>query len=90
MLNLLGFEQFPAAAARADVTFWTRAGAADAVTIPAGTQVATTGTIGDTQVFTTLADAVIVPPTMISALTSDGDDRYVDVWDDLSARARPA
>src|SRR6056297_3649405 len=85
MLNLLGFEQFPAAAARADLTFWTTGGRTDAVRIPAGTEVATAGAIGDTKVFTTLVDAVIVPPRIISALTSDGDDRYVDVWGDLNA-----
>jgi predicted phage baseplate assembly protein len=85
MLNLLGFEQFPASAARADLTFWTAGGRTDPVQIPAGTQVATFGTIGETRVFTTLTDAVIVPPRIIAALTSEGDDRFVDVWDDLSA-----
>ncbi len=85
MLNLLGFEQFPAAAARADLTFWTTGGRVDPVYIPAGTQVATSGTIGDTHVFTTLSDAVITPPRLMASLTSDGDDRFVDVWDDLSA-----
>jgi predicted phage baseplate assembly protein len=81
----LGFEQFPASAARADLTFWSSTGRNERIAIPAGTQVATTGTIGDTKVFTTLVDTVIVPPRLIAALTSDGDDRYHDVWDDLSA-----
>ena len=85
MLNLLGFEQFPAAAAHADLTFWLTSGQAIPVLVPAGTQVATAGTVGETRVFTTLDDAVIVPPKMVGALTSDGDERYVDVWEDLTA-----
>jgi predicted phage baseplate assembly protein len=85
MLNLLGFEQFPASAARVDLTFWSSSGANERIAIPAGTQVATSGTIGDTKVFTTLSDTVIVPPRLIAALTSDGADRYNDVWEDLRA-----
>ena len=85
MLNLLGFEQFPAAAARVDLTFWNTGGRSDPIAIPAGTQVATSGTIGDTKVFTTLADAVIVAPRITAALTAAGEDRYIDVWEDLSA-----
>ena len=50
MLNLLGFERFPAAAARvrSDVLEHRRRDPS-AIAIPAGTQVATSGTIGDTQ-----------------------------------------
>jgi predicted phage baseplate assembly protein len=84
MLNLLGFEQFPAAAARVDLTFWNSGGHNDPIVIPAGTQVATAGTVGETRVFTTLADTVIVPPRLMGALTSDGTDRFVDVWEDLT------
>lgn len=84
MLNLLGFEQFPASAASAAITFWQDGGRETSVAVPAGTQVSTSGTVGETRVFTTLDDAVIVPPTLIAALTSDGPDRYVDVWEDLS------
>jgi predicted phage baseplate assembly protein len=84
MLNLLGFEQFPASAARADLTFWNSGGRAESIVIPKGTQVATAGTIGETRVFTTLDDAVIVPPRLVGALTSEGDERFVDVWEDLS------
>jgi predicted phage baseplate assembly protein len=84
MLNLLGFEQFPAAAARVDLTFWTSGSQVQSVLIPAGTQVATAGTVGETRVFTTLADAVIVPPRLIAALTSEGEERYINVWEDLS------
>ena len=84
MLNLLGFEQFPAAAARADITFWNSGGGDETIVIPAGTQVATSGTIGETRVFTTLDDAIVVPPRIIAALTSYGDDRFTDVWEDLT------
>ena len=84
MLNLLGFEQFPAAAARVDLTFWNSGGHNEPIVIPAGIQVATSGTIGETRVFTTLADTVIVPPRLIAALTSEGDERFIDIWEDLS------
>jgi predicted phage baseplate assembly protein len=84
MLNLLGFEQFPAAAARADLTFWSSGSRNETVVIPAGTQVATSGTIGETRVFTTLDDTAIVPPRLMGALTSEGDDRFTDIWEDLS------
>jgi len=84
MLNLLGFEQFPAAAARADLTFWSSGGRSEPLLIPEGTQVATSGTIGETRVFTTLADTVIVPPRIVAALTSEGGERYTDVWEDLT------
>ena len=43
MLNLLGFEQFPPSAARADITFWNSGGGNETIVIPAGTQVATVG-----------------------------------------------
>jgi predicted phage baseplate assembly protein len=84
MLNLLGFEQFPASAARVELTFWQNTGRSGPVVIPAGTEVATTGTVGDTKVFTTLAETTIQPSKLVSALTTDGDDRYTDVWEDLS------
>jgi predicted phage baseplate assembly protein len=84
MLNLLGFEQFPAAAARVDLTFWGTGGRIEPLLIPAGTQVATGGTIGETRVFSTLADTIIIAPRLVAALTGDGAERYVDVWDDLS------
>ena len=59
MLNLLGFERFPASAARADLTFWL-VGPIDApVVVPAGTPVATSGDIGVPRVFTTLRDAKV-------------------------------
>ena len=83
MLNLLGFEPFPATASRADLTFWLT-GVIDQTTIvPQGTQVATVGDLGSTRVFTTLEALEIKTPKMIASLTSVGSDVYVDVWDDL-------
>jgi predicted phage baseplate assembly protein len=83
MLNLLGFERFPASAARADLTFWL-VGPIDApVVVPAGTPVATGGDIGVPRVFTTLHDLTISQPTITYALTSSGTDSYTDVWEPL-------
>lgn len=84
MLNLLGFEQFPAAAARAELTFWLGGGTSETVVIPAGTQVTTAGSVGEPRVFTTLDTVPIASPSLIAALTSQGDENFVDVWEDLS------
>src|SRR6185503_11104682 len=62
MLNLVGFEPFPVTAASTDLTFWLVAPVADPVVVPAGTQVATRGDVGDARVFTTLDDLVITQP----------------------------
>lgn len=83
MLNLLGFERFPATAARADVTFWLAGPATQPITISAGTQVTTMGELGPTRVFTTLEDLVIHQPELVASLTSAGEDTYTDIWDDL-------
>ncbi|HRE01327.1 MAG TPA: putative baseplate assembly protein, partial [Ilumatobacteraceae bacterium] len=83
MLNLVGFEPFPATAARADITFWLTTALDEPVVVPAETEVATAGDIGETRVFSTLDDLVIAPPRVIAALTSIGADTYADVWDDL-------
>ncbi|MBT6443536.1 MAG: putative baseplate assembly protein [Acidimicrobiaceae bacterium] len=82
MLNLLGFEQFPASAARCDLTFWLN-GSAKEVPIPAGTQVTTAGSIGQSYMFTTLEDNTVRSPDLMAALTSEGDENFVDVWEDL-------
>jgi predicted phage baseplate assembly protein len=89
MLNLLGFEHFPASAARADLTFFCSVADDRAVTIPAGTEVSTVGAIGETRVFTTLEDGLIVSPRLISALTSTGEGAYTPVWEDLSLAIAP-
>lgn len=82
-LNLIGFEPFPAGAAQVDLTFWLSGATGQAVVIPADTEVATTGDVGEPRVFSTRADLVISQPTLIGALTSIENDHYVDVWDDL-------
>lgn len=84
MLNLLGFEQFPASAARTDLTFWLSGSNSVGVEIPEGTEVTTLGSIGDPRVFSTMKTTAVRPPKLMSALTSDGTDRYTNVWDSLS------
>ncbi len=84
MLNLLGFEQFPSAAAQADLTFWLTAGQPGAVSIPAGTKVSTGGGVGEARVFSTVETATVRPPRLIAALTSEADELYTDVWESLS------
>ena len=88
MLNLLGFEPYPVSAARAELTFWGAADEGRTVVVPAGAQVSTVGTVGETRVFTTLAEAVAVAPGLKGALTADGE-RFTDVWDDLSLGISP-
>lgn len=84
MLNLLGFEQFPASAARTDLTFWVSGGAAGGIEIPQGTQVTTVGSMGEPRVFSTVETATVASPRLTAALTSPGDDRYVNVWESLA------
>jgi predicted phage baseplate assembly protein len=83
MLNLIGFEPFPATAARTDLTFWLISEIEQHVAVPVGTQVATSGELGAQRVFSTLDELIIASPTLIAGLTSSGSDTYVDVWDDL-------
>lgn len=83
MLNLIGFEPFPASAARADLTFWLAGPSSEPIVVPEGTEVATAGDIGEPRVFATVADLVITQPTLMASLTSTEPDTYVDVWDDL-------
>ena len=83
MLNMMGFEPFPATAARTDLTFWLVDVVDEPVVVPAGTQVSTAGEIGPPRVFTTLSDLSITQPQLMAALVSPGPDAYVDVWDAL-------
>ncbi|MCC5950077.1 MAG: putative baseplate assembly protein [Nitriliruptoraceae bacterium] len=76
-LNLLGTSPFPAAAARVPVTFWLSAATNQIVSIPAGTEVTTTG--GDGVVFATLDTLRIQQPQLSAALTSSDDTAYTDV-----------
>lgn len=87
LLNLVGFEPFPATAARVDLTFWLVGPVAEQVVVPAGTQTATTGDVGASRVFTTLDDLRIRQPELIASLTTSGADTYTDVWDDLRIAA---
>jgi predicted phage baseplate assembly protein len=89
MLNLLGFERFPAAAAQADLTFWLSAPQPNPVLVPAGTPVGTSGEIGELRVFSTHEDLVVRQPELTAALTSTGDDNYTDVWETLSLQLAP-
>ena len=88
MLNLLGFEPYPVSAACAELTFWGAADDGRPVIVPAGTQVSTVGTVGETRVFTTLTDATALAPGLKGALTADGD-QFTDVWDDLQLGINP-
>jgi len=83
MLNLLGFEPFPATAARADITFWLTATLEEVAVVPAGTEVATVGDTGEERVFTTLDRLEIKAPELMAGLTSLGTDVYADVWEEL-------
>lgn len=83
MLNLVGFERFPATAARAELTFWLVGPVDDVVVVPEGTEVATSGDLGEPQVFATDRDLVMQQPTLMAALTSEGAETFSDVWDDL-------
>jgi predicted phage baseplate assembly protein len=83
MLNMMGFEPFPATAARADLTFWLVDVVDEPVAVPAGTQVSTSGDVGPAHVFTTLSDLWITQPQLTAALVSPGLESYVDVWDAL-------
>lgn len=85
-LDLVGIEPFPPSVARADVTFFLSAVLDHPITIPAGTEVTTTGaTDREAAVFTTLSDAVVQPPQLVTALTSSGatPEMFRNVWEDL-------
>ena len=88
-LDLVGISPFPAAAARTDVSFIFSTVPDEAVLIPAGTEVSTTGE--DAVVFATQRDLVVVQPDLAFAWTapSDGRDepdegRTTDVSQDLA------
>ena len=89
MLNLLGFDRFPAKSARVPLTFWLTSTQAQHVAIPAGTEVQTSGVTADSRVFTTLDDLTIDQPTIVSAMTGSDDNTYQAVWDDLRLGLSP-
>lgn len=86
-LDLVGIQPFPPSVARAELTFWLSAVLDQAVTVPAGTPVATAPSLtgGEEIVYSTAEDLVIAPPVLIAAKTGTlADDQVlVDVWDDL-------
>jgi predicted phage baseplate assembly protein len=85
-LNMVGIEPFPPSVARADLTFWLTSVLDSAVRVPAGTQVTTTASNGaeESVVFSTSTDLEIAPPELTAAKTvTAGDQRVVDVWEDL-------
>jgi predicted phage baseplate assembly protein len=83
LLSLVGIEPFGAAPARTDLTFFLSTTDADAVTVPAGTEVRTNPTVGDPIIFRTDRSVTIRQPHLIAMLTEDIESRYRDVWDDL-------
>ncbi|MGN6599730.1 MAG: putative baseplate assembly protein [Actinomycetes bacterium] len=90
-LNLVGIEPFPPSVARADVTFWLTAVVDRAVVVPAGTEVGTNA-VGEREpvVFTTTQELVIRPPRLVTAATTAvGDERVINVWDELRYESAP-
>src|SRR3954452_9877536 len=70
-LDLVGVRLFPPTAARAELTFWLSAPQPVAVTIPAGTEVATQRTEREEAiVFTTERDLPIVPCELVRIASS--------------------
>jgi predicted phage baseplate assembly protein len=79
-LNMMGVEPFPAAAARAPITFLLSGVPSEAVVVPAGTEVAN----GDGSiVFATLDELRIDQPALVGALTASGDAAFTDVLGEL-------
>lgn len=85
-LNLVGVEPFGPSVARADLTFWLSAPAAQEIVVPVGTEVSTIpGSDEDTVIFATQRTGVVRPPVLIAARTGQVDGtRTKDVWEDLS------
>ncbi len=84
-LNLAGIEPFPPSVAHADLTFWLSAPAERTISIPAATEVATSGTETDAVVFSTVGDAVVSPPQLRALHTTRArDETTTDAWEDLA------
>jgi predicted phage baseplate assembly protein len=83
-LELMGIRLFGATPAITELTFWLTAADADAITVPAGTQVATgTSDVGEPVVFMTDEDLSISQPRLVACLSSSEDHGYKDCWEDL-------
>lgn len=92
-LDLLGVHLFPPTAARADVTFWLSTSLEERVTVPVGTEVATSGAGGqEPVVFTVTQPRDIVPCHLETAMTHDaGADSPIDRSEELvGERSFPA
>lgn len=83
-LELMGIERYSPGAARAEVTFWLTSTEADAVTVPAETEVAAAHQEGDEQlVFLTEEPLEIVQPHMTMCVTATAAGAYSDHSADL-------
>jgi predicted phage baseplate assembly protein len=74
MLELIGLRPFPAAAAKAAVTFWLSAPQQETVVVPAGTEVGTVRTeVEEAVVFTTVAPLAIVSCELQHLATAEAE-----------------
>lgn len=86
-MDLMGVRLQEAAAARTDLTFWLTAPAVEPITIPAGTEVATTQTAAAEAVsFSTDLDLVIRKPELRLCFTSPDERSFAD-WSSTLAIA---
>lgn len=81
-LNLLGVRPFSARAATTELTFWLSSTTEPHVVVPAGTEVGT-DTIGESEVFTTVRDLVVVQPSLAAAYTGHLETSMRDVMAEL-------
>ncbi|MGW4896904.1 putative baseplate assembly protein [Kitasatospora sp. NPDC004240] len=85
-LDLVGVRLFPAAAARAEVTFWLSAPQPRQLRLAPGTEVATVGTgHEDRIVFATTGELAINPCEFTLLLTGEEDGRPADATEELRA-----
>jgi len=83
-LELVGINLYSVASARCDLLFQLTAAQPEPVRIPAGTQVGTERTEQEEAVvFMTDDDLLCVRPTLTACVTSTGQERYENHWDDL-------
>ncbi len=80
-LDLLGIEMFPAAAARAGILFELASPAAEPLTVPAGTQVATEESVDVPVIFMTDRDLTIVAPRLSACMTRSAAGAFDNRWD---------
>ncbi len=85
-LELVGIAPFPPAVATTDVTFLLATVLDETVSIPAGTEVSTSGSVtGEEVVFSTIEDLEIRQPQLRACVVSAGgnEERFADEWDSL-------